>query len=287
MFEKPVADISIIAPNYNNGRFLAGFIESVVSSTILPRELIIVDDGSTDESAAVFERFSHIGFLKVIRFPAHRGLTEALNAGLELASGKYIMRADPDDTLFPERIERQYSYMETHPETGVAGCNVLYFHYQTGKNINVSNFPVDHAEILSAYRQGINGVQHPAAIIRRAIIGGHRYLEIFPGEDYDFFSRIARDGHKFANLPEPLYRMRVHPASSTSNLTFQTIQNIFAVRDRIWGTRSSKIRIVRYFYYIFFYRKYQLSANCMLRYCFLFFAGTCFPARVLKRLFRK
>ncbi|MCX6307166.1 MAG: glycosyltransferase family 2 protein [Bacteroidetes bacterium] len=283
MPEKPVADISIVTPNYNNGRFLAEFIESIVNSTCLPRELILVDDGSTDESVAVLEKFASLAYLKIIRFAEHRGITDALNAGLEAATGRYIMRADPDDTLFHERIERQYHYMEAHPETGIAGCQVQYFHFKTGRNLNVSNFPAGHADIVKAYRYGVNGIQHPAAIIRRAIIQGYRYEKVFPGEDYTFFSGLARDGFKFANLSEPLYRMRIHPASSTSTITFQGIENIFGIRDRIWGTRTPKIRIVLYFYYIYFYRKYQLSTNRVTRYCFLALAGICFPVRIIKR----
>ena len=287
MSEKPVADISIIAPNYNNGRFLIEFVESIVNSTVLPRELIIIDDGSTDESTTVLERYSYLAVLRTIRFHENRGLTEALNAGLEIATGKYIMRADPDDILIPERIERQYHYMETHPETGVAGCNVQYFHDKTGKNINVSNFPTDHADIVKAYKQGVNGVQHPTAIIRRSIISRYSYRTVLTGEDYEIFSTMARDGHRFANLAEPLYRMRIHPKSLTSNLNLSAIRNIFGIRDRIWGTKTPGIRILLYYLYICSYRKYQLSTNWFVRYCYLFVSGMCFPVRIFKRLFRK
>ena len=287
MSEKPVADISIIAPNYNNGRFLIEFVESIVNSTFLPRELIIIDDGSTDESTAVLERYSYLAFLRTIRFHENRGLTDALNAGLEIAAGKYIMRADPDDILHPERIERQYHYMETHPETGVAGCNVQYFHDKTGKNINVSNFPTDHADIVKAYKQGVNGVQHPTAIMRSSILSGYRYRTLLAGEDYELFSMIAMDGHHFANLAEPLYRMRIHRDSLTSNLTLKAIRNIYAIRDRIWGTKAPAIRVLLYYFYIFFYRKYQLATNWFARYCYMFLSGICFPVRIFKRLFRK
>ena len=286
MSEKPVADISIIAPNYNNGRFLVDFIESIVCSTVLPRELIIIDDGSMDESNVVLERYSYLAFLRTIRFPENHGLTDALNAGLEIAAGKYIMRADPDDIFHPERIERQYHYMETHPETGVCGCNVQYFHDKTGKNINVSNFPTDHADIVKAYKHGVNGVQHPTAIIRSSILSGYRYRTLLAGEDYEFFSTLARDGHNFANLDGPLYRMRIHPKSLTSNLDLSAIRNIFGIRDRIWETKTPEIKILLYYFYIRFYRKYQLATNWFARHCYLFIAGVCFPDRICKRIIR-
>jgi glycosyltransferase involved in cell wall biosynthesis len=119
---KPTADVSIIVPAYNNGRFLNEFIQSVIDSTVMPHELIIVNDGSTDESTQVLETYKSLDFLKIIQFQLNQGLTDALNAGLDIATGKYIMRADPDDIMYPERIERQLNFMVTHPETDVLGC---------------------------------------------------------------------------------------------------------------------------------------------------------------------
>ncbi|MCX6276635.1 MAG: glycosyltransferase [Bacteroidetes bacterium] len=286
MQDKPVADISLVVPNYNNGRFLSDFFQSVINSTVHPKELILVDDGSTDVSETLIEQFKHLEFLKIIKFPENRGMSEALNAGLSAAAGKYIMRADPDDILHPDRIRIQYQYMEAHPETSVLGCNVVYFHHPAGKNINVSNFPTGHDEIIGAYKQGVNGIQHPTAIVRGAILKSYRYEKVSPGEDYEIFSRIARDGFRFANLPEPLYRMRVHGASSTSNLTIASVQNIFSARDRIWGTKTAKMQVFLYFYYIRFYRKYQMSTNGFVRHWYLFVSGICFPSRIFKRLIR-
>ncbi len=283
MAEKPVADISIVAPNYNNGRFLTAFIESIVNSTFLPRELILVDDGSTDESMVVLEKFSYLEYLRVIRLPENRGMPAALNAGVECAAAKYIMRADPDDTFYPERIECQYQYMEMHPEIDISGCQVQYFQSKTGLNLNISNFPTRHTDIVRSFQNGVNGIQHPTVIARRNVFQAYRYANQTPGEDYDIFSRMARDGHHFANLHEPLYRMRIHPASSTSNITLKSVQYIFSTRDRIWGTQSTKARIYCYYFYIYFYRQYQLKTNILSRHLFLLLAGIVFPARIIKR----
>ncbi|MFZ4522020.1 MAG: glycosyltransferase family 2 protein [Bacteroidales bacterium] len=283
MPEKPIADLSIIVPNYNNGRFLTAFFESIANSTSLPLELILVDDGSTDESAAVVAKFSSLEYIKVIWLPENRGMPAALNTGVEWATGKYIMRADPDDTFYPERIERQFQYMETHPEIDISGCQVQYFHYKTGDGLNTSNFPTRHTDIVRSFQSGVNGMQHPTIIARRTVFQAYRYANQTPGEDYDIFSRMARDGRHFANLDEPLYRMRIHPASSTSTITFESVRGIFATRDRIWGTRSSKSTILFYYFYIYFYRQYQINTNILTRHLFLLTAGIVFPARIIKR----
>jgi glycosyltransferase involved in cell wall biosynthesis len=83
----------------------------VINNTVHPKELIIVDDGSTDNSLEILQEFSHLDFLKIIRFDQNKGFCNALNTGIENANGKYILRADPDDILMENRIETQYNYL--------------------------------------------------------------------------------------------------------------------------------------------------------------------------------
>ena len=285
---KKTVDVSIIVPDYNNGSFLNEFIESVVNSTVLPRELIIIDDGSTDETTEVLRKYKNVPFLRIIRFPENEGLPTALNAGLDEASSKYIMRADPDDIMHPERIERQFVYMESHLDTDVLGCNVRYFHHESGKDINISNFPCGDKEIKKFYLRGLNGIQHPTACIKYDVVQKYRYEKIFPGEDYEFFSQMAKDGWQFANLPEPLYHMRVHPLSMTRNIKLKAIQYIFRTRDKIWGTKTSQYRVISYYLFIRFYRSYQISAIGLPKYFYLFLAILSNPLSLfyrIKRLF--
>ena len=272
-------------PNYNNGHYLAAFISSVVSSTLEPHELIIVDDGSIDHSPEVLEEFNHLPYLRAIRFSENKGLTAALNTALEASTGKYVMRADPDDRLSAERMEKQFTYMEAHPETDVLGCNVIYFDDKSGEEINTSNFPETHETIVNAFRRGEHGLQHPTAFVKGEVYRKYRYQEIFPGEDYEIFSRMVRDGCRFANLKEPLYYMRVHDGSATSNLKPAHIRTTFMFRDRIFGTRSTKSRIMLYYFYMLNYRKFQQAQSPFGKYWYLIMAGLCYPTKVFKRIF--
>lgn len=285
--EQTVADISMIVPNYNNGRFLPAFFESVMQSTMLPAELILIDDGSTDDSISILSKYSGLPFLKIVKLPENRGLPAALNAGLDRAGFRYIMRADPDDILEPERIRRQYEYMETHTDVDVLGTNVLYFSNRTGEGINISNFPATHEEIVRLLRAGYNGIQHPTVLIRASSLQRNRYPDFCPGEDYHLFSTLAKNGCRFASLSEPLYRMRVHEASFVSTLTLLGVKQIFSARERIWGTKTSHFRIFTYYMFIHFYRKSQLEENILLRINYLAIAGLFYPQRVIKALFRK
>jgi glycosyltransferase involved in cell wall biosynthesis len=287
MSEIKKADVSLIVPNFNNGRYLADFIKSVVNSTVQPVELIIVDDGSADDSLSVLDGFRGVDYLKVIRFEKNRGLTAALNAALDASKGRYVMRADPDDILLPEKIQKQYDFMEANPEVDVLGCNVIYFDSITGRDINNSNFPLSPAMIRKAFLKGEHGIQHPTAFARGEVYRKYRYQKIFPGEDYEIFARMISDGHSFANLAEPLYRMRVHPGSSTSNLKFSHIQTTFKFRDQIFHTKTSKTWMRLYFFHILFYRKFQITNHLLLRYLFLLISILIYPGKFLNRILYK
>lgn len=284
MTNKNIADVSIIVPNFNNGKYLDTFIGSVVNSTIEPRELIIVDDGSEDDSLKILAGYKHLPFLKIISFEKNKGLTAALNAALEMSRGKYVMRADPDDRLAPDRMEKQYQFMENNADIDVLGCNVIYFNHQTGKEINISNFPKTHKNIERAFKNGDHGLQHPTAFVKGEVYRKYKYQKIFPGEDYELFSRMVKDGFRFANLREPLYYMRVHYGSSTSNLTYQQIHITFRFRDQIFGMKTPEWKIWFYYQHMLNYRRFQHAQNVLSKSYFLFLAGLFYPSKVIKRI---
>lgn len=282
--EQPTAEISIVVANYNNGRYLDTLIRSVLNSTLLPRELIIVDDGSTDHSADILATFAGNSMLRVIRFSKNRGFANALNAGISAATGKYIGRVDPDDILIPQRLEWQYAYMEEHPEIDVLGGNVMYFHGDTGKDVYPSNFRPHHSEILSAYRQGDHGIQHPTVLVKASVFKQYQYVqEHFPAEDYDVFARMIRDGHLFANLPQPLNRMRIHAGSVSAGLCFLTIQKTFMLRDQIFGLHSNPVQQKRYYYHILLYRKFLFARNYSAKILYITLSALMYPRKVMLR----
>lgn len=283
MSSNPVADVSIIVPNYNNGKYLSEFIGSVVDAAVWPAELLIVDDGSTDHSREILGSFEHLDFLRVIYLDENKGLTTALNTALDHARSRYIMRSDPDDRIHPLRLSRQYEFMEKHPGIDVLGCNVIYFDDLSGKPVNRSNFPLMHSGIEKAYRRGEHGIQHPTAFVRSKVYKSYRYQPVFPGEDYEIFARMIRDGRSFANLHQPLYYMRIHSSSSTSNLRFSAIQKTFDFRDGIFNTRTSAKKKYTYFFYIKFYRKFQMSRHTLNRYFYLLLSFMFYPKKLFKR----
>ncbi len=283
---KEYADVSMIVPNYNNGKYLVSFIESVLRSTLLPKELILVDDGSKDDSRRILSGYNHLSFLKPIYFEANKGLTAALNAALDASTCQYIMRADPDDVLLPERIEMQMKFLQSNPKVDVVGTNVMYFSDRDGSVVNTSNFPLTHEDITARFRSGEHGLQHPTVCAKAEVYQSYRYQKIFPAEDYEIFSRMVKDGKIFSNLPDKLYKMRVHTGSSTSNIKFKDIQQTFCFRDQIFGTQTSERYIKRYYNFIRYYRKFQLAGNGPKGLWYLVLASFYHPKKLLRRIFK-
>ena len=282
---KPKADISVVAANYNNGQFLAEFIESVLQSTVTPSELIIIDDGSTDNSVEIIKSYLHHGFIKLVRFDTNLGFAHALNKGLEVSTGKYIARIDPDDIVLPDRFEKQYNFLEEHPEVDLVGGNVVYFNNRTGQEITRSNFPAKHKEILAAFRSGDHGVQHPTVMARAEVYKRYRYNQaVYPAEDYDIFSRMINDGCRFANLGITLNKMRVHPASVSDNIRYSTIEQTFAIRDEVFGGKTGKFRKMAYYRCITNYRSYLSETNDLLKLMHITLATLFMPSKAVRKI---
>jgi glycosyltransferase involved in cell wall biosynthesis len=281
---KKTVSVSIVAANYNNELYLADFINSINNSSVLPKELIIINDGSTDNSLQILDRFSYIKYLRVINFNKNLGFCVALNAGIKNATAKYIMRIDPDDIILKERIEKQFDFLETNTEIDVVGSNVIYFSNETKKDIIKSNFPLKHEAIESAFKEGNHGIQHPSIMIRSRVMKKYKYnQENFKAEDYEIFALIINDGHKFGNILDPLTRMRVHRQSVSSNIRYDVIKNTFRLRDEIFNTSTRTYQIRMYYWYIVNYKKFMISDNMFSKVLYMIMAILSQPSKLFKR----
>lgn len=284
---KKTANVSIVTANYNNGNYLTDFINSINQSSILPKELIIIDDGSTDDSLKILESFSHIEFLKVIRFKTNRGFCVALNAGVKSATGNYIMRVDPDDNILKDRIKTQVEYLDRNKEIDVVGSNVIYFSNNTGKELNRSNFPLGYSAIKRKYLNGEHGVQHTSTMIRAKVMKQYKYVqENFKAEDYEIFAKMIKDGHQFANINEVLTKMRVHSNSVSSNIKFETIAKTYKIRDEIFNTSTNQLKIYFYYWYILNYKKFLITQNVIMRSLYLFLSVIFYPSKFINRIIK-
>ena len=160
-----MALISVVMPVYNTpADILAEAVNSILDQTFDDFEFIVIDDCSDNkETSEYLDALDDIRVRKV-RNNQNIGITKSLNIGLKLASGKYIARMDSDDIALPQRFERQYAYMESHPDVVVCGSNVRLF----GNRNRTWKVPTDDQELYRIRLLFSNiGPSHPSVMYRR------------------------------------------------------------------------------------------------------------------------
>jgi GT2 family glycosyltransferase/Tfp pilus assembly protein PilF len=210
-------EISIIVPVYNAEAYLEESLESLLNQTFTDFELILVDDGSTDRTKAIINTYrdDRIVFLEN---EANRGVIFSLNRGLLRSRGKYIARADADDIYDLNRLMKQFSTMEAHPEWMLLGSSMSLIDEQ-GCLIGIEQIPTEHEQIERRLVVS-NSFAHPSLMIRTRDIlrcGGYLYDRIH-AEDYDLWCRMHLNlPGESANLEQSLiyYRVQQHSVSQT------------------------------------------------------------------------
>jgi glycosyltransferase involved in cell wall biosynthesis len=207
--------VSVVIPTYNRARYLAEAIDSVVAQSHDAFEILVVDDGSEDETPDVLARYGDdVVFLKL----EHSGLLGAVrNAGLRRARGELVAFLDSDDIWLPKKLERQISVLDRNPSVGLVCSNAvvidqdgnkardLYLRAEQGSSGNVLEQLLD-----------VNFVIVSSAVVRRKLVdqvGGFREDERLRGiEDYDLWLRVGAIS-ELVYLPEALLRYREHAGS--------------------------------------------------------------------------
>lgn len=205
--------VTILMPAYNAGQYIREATASVLAQTFTDFELLIVNDGSQDDTAEVVASFDdpRIRWIDC----AHGGVAAALNRGLSMSRGRYIARFDADDICMPGRIETQYDFMESHPDHVLAGSDALYMLESGEELFHFRCIGHTHEEISSVLYRYCPFI-HSAVMYRKDAVlqagGYHNHAHNF--EDYLLWTRLANAG-KLCNLDEPLIRVRFNPSSVT------------------------------------------------------------------------
>jgi len=202
--------ISLVMPVYNASAYLLEAMESILGQTFTNFELLLIDDGSTDNSIEIVKNYHD----RRIRLIANtHDFISSLNKGIEAAKGKYIARMDADDIMLPHRLETQFKYMETHTYIDICGSFAEGF----GEREFIVLQPVEHVDIISSMLR-TNPIIHPTVMIRYCKFrqSGCLYKYGYPcAEDYKLWTDLSLQGFKFSNIPEPLLRYRISPQQVT------------------------------------------------------------------------
>ncbi len=227
--------VSVLLPAYNAEAYLKEAIESILSQTFKDFELILLDDGSTDNTVKIAESFDDER-IKIVR-NSHIGLSCALNEGIKLAAGKYIARMDADDIACPERFQTQVEFLEANTDISIVGSLV-------------KTFPVERVD-YSYFAKGSENIKimlllrcmlvHPSVMFRKSdFVNNNLYYN--PdlkqgGEDYDLWVRASKV-LKIENIEKVLLNYRKHNAQVSKK------SRICPADYKIWQAQLSDLGIM-------------------------------------------
>ena len=204
--------VSVVMAVHNGERWLAETLASLSAQTFGDFEVVVIDDGSTDGSAAILAAAAGRDARYRVVTQTNCGLVASLNRGLAEARALLVARIDADDVAEPERFAKQVAFLATRPEVAAVGSAIRIIDGD-GRFLRMQTYPCGPEAVAKAMLRGC-ALAHPAVMMRRAAvqaIGGYR--EAFRhAEDYDLWLRLG-DSHALDNLPEPLLRYRRHGGS--------------------------------------------------------------------------
>ncbi|MEP7150038.1 MAG: glycosyltransferase family A protein [Acidobacteriota bacterium] len=209
--------VSVVIPTYNYGRFAADAIRSVLAQTRPPDEIIVVDDGSTDDTTEAVKQFGEK--VRYIR-QNNAGVCAARNRGVRESTGDLIAFLDADDTWERTNLEKQLARFSRDEQIGLVHCGMREFDSDTGKTIgwHLDGGEEGVADNLLLWEGLVIPGPGTVSVSRRAFddVGGFD-TRMKVGEDWDFCYRVARR-FKVGFVAEPLVNYRSHPAAAHRNV---------------------------------------------------------------------
>jgi glycosyltransferase involved in cell wall biosynthesis len=248
--------VSVIIPTYNRANLLPESVKSVLTQTYRDFEVIIVDDGSTDNTREVARGFpSPVKYI----YQENHGVSSAFNRGIEAASGEYVAIFADDDIMLENALEKTINFLEKHPEAGFChGQN-----YTIDENGNSLRLRTTRGPGKTFVRDGKeeiaqllfrDTIQASTVVVRRACFGevGLFNADLRGGEDWDMWIRLARK-YAVGYLAEPLVKVRVHTSNLQGRADLDSLKKTYIARldsvfnDAELGPRYARLRRKAYF----------------------------------------
>lgn len=202
--------VSVLMSAYNSEKYIAEAIESILNQTFTDFEFIIINDGSTDNTAKIISDYAKSDKrIKFIDNKKNAGLIAALNQGLDFCRGEYIARMDSDDISLPERFAKQVKYMDQHPECGALSTWANKFGPNITKDKILTYIPT--VKLLDFLVYG-DKVLNPGSMVRRSVLVDNNIKynpEYKYAEDYAFWIEVVKHA-EIHNLQEILLKYRWH-----------------------------------------------------------------------------
>lgn len=223
--------VSVVVPSYNHAQFIEATLRSIMKQTLRPAQLVVIDDGSSDDSPAVIERvLNHCPFPCELIARDNRGLCATLNEGFERSRGEYFAYLGSDDLWLPDFLKARVSLLESRPDA-VLAYGHAYF-------IDEQNRIVDSTADWARYADGearemllqTTAPMSPTVLYRRDAVEQQRWNEQSKLEDYDLYLRLSAAG-PFAFDPRVLSAWRRHGSNVSWDQSLMLEEQLQAQRE--------------------------------------------------------
>ena len=234
-------EISVIMSVYNGETYLVEAIESVRNQTFKNWELIVINDCSTDSTAKILEDFSlKDERIKVYTNEVNLKLPTSLNKAISLAEGKYIARMDADDISLPDRLEKQYKFMEENRDVALSSCRFMTV--KNGVYMSGGAGGRCDCEALRAMLLVANPILHPGVIAKSEVMKRFNYdTTLTCTEDLELWTRMVTEKQKIEILPECLLIYRLHDKQITSTTRERQHTEVLKIQGKYYGTLLEKM----------------------------------------------
>jgi glycosyltransferase involved in cell wall biosynthesis len=230
--------ISVLMPVYNAERYVAAAVESILDQTFDDFEFLIIDDGSTDRSLKLLQRYASRDPRIQLSSRPNRGFVKTLNELLANATGEFIARMDADDVALPDRFARQIAFLRQYPDVICVGGAQDWID-EAGRFLLHHPEAEQDAEIQQLALIGQTPINHPSTLIRRdALLRVGGYDEsMYPSEDLDVWLKLGEIG-KLANLQETVLKYRQHDKSISEIQQIEQTQKRQECCENAWKRRG-------------------------------------------------
>ena len=242
--------ISLLMSVYNGEDYLAEAIDSVLNQTFNDWELVIINDCSNDSTADILNNYTALDSrIKVFTNEVNLRLPSSLNRALSLAEGKYIARMDADDICLPDRLQKQYDFMENNQDVALSSCRFMTLKngvVASGGCGGKSDFDAVKALLLVT-----NPILHPGIIAKAEIIKELGYDKDFTcTEDMELWTRFVSAGHKVEILSEYLMIYRLHDKQITETTLEKQKREVITVQKKYFSEVLSPMTAEQEQFYI-------------------------------------
>lgn len=252
--------VSIIIPVFNNGLFLLESIQSILNQTFSDFEIICIDDGSVDNSLQILNAINDKR-IKVFINKKNIGIAETLNRAIGIARGELIARMDGDDISLPNRLLKQVTYMDCHPETAVVVSliqQIDIYGNSAGewRDDKIALTP----EIIREMMPKRNCIAHPTVMSRKKILVEHQYDKFFNVEDWALWLTLLSEGKVIDKINEVLLKYRIHNSSTTVSNRRKSARRIISFQWLYIRKKVANHKFKNYDFFVLF----SLTVNLIM-----------------------